>query len=67
MHPWIVYDIDTTSTPPRMMVCLLDRPLRYASVELERLGETREESFWSAIRQFDATDFAIFDAIAVPR
>jgi hypothetical protein len=49
MHPGIVYDIDTESDPPRMMVCLLGDPLRYACVELERVGATREESFWSAM------------------
>jgi len=66
MHPGIVYDIDTESSPPRMTVCVLGRPLRYASVELERVGRTREDTFWMGIRQFDETDFAIFDAIAVP-
>lgn len=50
-----------------MMICLVGDPLRYACVELERVGATREQSFSSAIWQFDATDFAIFDAIAVRR
>ena len=50
-----------------MMVCLIGNPLRYACLELERVGATREESFWSAIWQFDATDFAVFDLIALPK
>ena len=66
MHPGIVYDIDTQSVPPRMTVCVIDRPLRYASVELERVGSSHQERWTLALEQFDATDFAIFDAIALP-
>lgn len=50
-----------------MTVLVIDRPFRFATVELEEAGATREASFWSAIRQMDATNIAIFDVIAVAR
>jgi hypothetical protein len=66
MHPGIVYDIDTESDPPRMIVCVIDQPLRYASVELEKVGTDHRSKWVFALEQFDATEFAIYDAIAVP-
>lgn len=62
----IVYDIDEHASPPTMTVLVIDRPFRFATVELEEVGPTHEASFWSAIRQMDATDIAIFDVLAVP-
>ena len=52
----IVLDVDEHAIPPTMTVCVVDSPLRYATVGLEQRGATREASFWNAIRQMNATD-----------
>ena len=57
-------NIDRDRDSPTRPVCLPGLPHRFASIELDAHGATRYEIDATAVQELNATDPALFDAIA---
>lgn len=66
MRP-ILWHIDHDADPPTLTVCVVDRPCRIATIQLDDRGITRRDTEIAAIAEMRRTNPAVYDVMATVR